>query len=124
MSKKDFYCLIVSSSVCFLLFSADAFFFSNLQLKYYNKYEIEDQANQQKFEQFAENVKSGKIKLTTDDWIEDLKLERKASESERRTFVPFIEHMQHLGWLSLAFGICNILVIIYARNEINKRKRA
>jgi hypothetical protein len=60
MNKNDIYNLIGFPVLSFLIIVISALFFSSLYFKYYNKHEKENQESQQKFDQFVENVKSGK----------------------------------------------------------------
>jgi hypothetical protein len=92
-----------------------------LNFRYYSEHEKEDQLSEQKFEQFVENVKGGKGQLTTDQWIEVVKHHRIAARSERKTIVPIIEHLQFLGWFSLVLGVCNVLAILYVKDNIKRR---
>ena len=122
MNKKDIYHLIMFPVLCFLILSASALFFSHLYFGYYNNHEKENQVSEQKFEQFIENVKSGKWQLTTDKWIEGMKLERNTAEDEYKTIVPLIEHLRFIGWFSLILAACNVLVVLYVRDNIKKRQ--
>jgi len=122
MNKKDIYHLIMFPVLCFLILSASALFFSHLYFGYYNNHEKENQVSEQKFEQFIDNVKSGKWQLTTDKWIEGMKLQRSEAETEYKSVVPLIEFLQFIGWFSLILAACNVLVVLYVKDKIKKRQ--
>jgi hypothetical protein len=122
MNKKEIYHLIMFPGLCFLILSAGAWFFSHLYFGYYNNHEKENQISEQKFEQFIDNVKSGKWQLTTDKWIEGMKLQRSEAETEYQSVVPLIEFLQFIGWFSLILAGCNVLVVLCVKDKIKKRQ--
>ena len=122
MNKKDIYHLIMFPVLCFLIFSVSALFFSHLYFGYYNDHEKEKQISEQKFEQFIDNVNSGKWQLTTDKWIEGMKLQRSEAEAEYKSIVPLIEFLQFIGWFSLILAACNVLAVLYVKDTIKKRQ--
>ena len=88
MNKKDIYHLTGFPVLSFLIIALSALFFSSLYFRHYKEHQKENQESQQKFDQFVENVKSGKWQLTTDKWIEGMKLQRSEAEAKYEIFVP------------------------------------
>ena len=122
MNKKEVFHLIMFPVLCFIILSANALFFSHLYFGYYNNHEKENKVSEQKFEQFVENVKSEKWQLTTDKWIEGMKLQRSTAETGYKTVVPVIEFLQFIGWFSLILAVCNVLVVLHVKDKIKKRQ--
>ncbi len=122
MNKKDTYQLIAFPVSSFLILGIVAFFISNLYFKDYTEIQKKNQVSQQKFDQFVENVKSGKWQLTTDKWIEGMKLQRTEAKAEFEFSVPLIEFLKFIGWTGLVFAVCNALVVLYVKEKILKRQ--
>ncbi len=111
-------------SVIFAMLAASALLLSNKYFRQYHKHEKERLESDQKFVLFVENVKSGKWQFTTDKWIEGMRLQRVAAESNFQMSVPFIEFLQFIGWFGFICVGCNILIIFYVRNDCRKRQDA
>jgi hypothetical protein len=121
MNRKDIYQLITFSTVCFLGLAFGTLFMSSVYFRHYNEHEKERQVSQQKFDQFVENVKSGKWQLSTDKWIEGMRLQRSEAETEYQAGVPFIKFLQFIGWFAVSLAACNVLIVFYVRDKIQKR---
>ena len=124
MNTKDICHLIGFPVFSFLAIAAGALFFSNLYSRYSNELETENQMRQQKFVQFVENVKSGKWQLATDQWIEGMRHQRSSAEAEHKTVVPLIEFLRFTGWFGFILAALNVLVVLYVRDNIQKRQKA
>jgi len=122
MSKKDIYQLMVFSVLSLLMLALAALVVSSQYSKHYTEIQNGNQENQQKFDQFVENVKNGKLQLTTDKWIEDMKLQRAEVKDQHDSIVPLIEFLQFVGWFSLILAACNVLVVLYVKDKIKKRQ--
>ena len=106
----------------FLILALGAFFVSSQHLKHYTEIQNGNQDSQEKFDRFVENVKSGKLQLTTDKWIEAMKLQRSQAEAEFEFSLPLIEFLKSIGWIGLVFAACNALVVLHVRDNIKKRQ--
>jgi hypothetical protein len=122
MSKKDIYQLIAFPVSGFLILALAAFFISNRYFKDYTEIQKKNQESQQKFDQFVENVKSGKWQLTTEQWVEGMKLQRTEAEAEYESIIPLIEFLKFIGWFGLVLAACNALVVLYVKDKILKRQ--
>lgn len=124
MSKKDIYQLIAFPVSSFLMLAMAAFFISNWGFKEYTEIQKKNQDSQQKFDQFVENVKSGKWQLTNDKWIEAMKGQRSETKAQFEFSVPLIEFLKFIGWFSLISAGCNALVVLRIKEKILKRQNS
>jgi hypothetical protein len=124
MNKKDIYQLIAFPVLSFVIIAVAAFFISNQYLKSYAEIQKKNQTSQQKFDQFVENVKNGKWQLTTEQWIEGMKLQRTEAKAEYDSIIPLIEFLKFIGWFGLVLAICNALVVLYLKDKILKRQNS
>ncbi len=106
----------------FLILALGALLISNRYFEDYKKIQKRNLARQQKFDQFVENIKSGKWQLTNDKWIEEMKLQGKVSNDQFESIVPLIEFLQFIGWFSLVLAVCNVLAVLYVKDKIKKRQ--
>ena len=124
MNNKDFYKLMGFPVFCLVLLAALALFVSNLYSKLSNRHDNEIQSSRQKFEGFVENVKNGKWQLTTDQWIEGMRLQRSAVEEQRNIAVSLTRLIRTIGWFSLILAACVALVALNVRDGIKKHESA
>jgi hypothetical protein len=124
MSKKDIYQLITFPAFSFLMLAIGALFISNWCSKEYTEIQKKNQDSQQKFDQFVENVKSGKWQLTNDKWIEAMKGQRSETKAQFEFSVPLINFLQFTGWFSLILAVCNVLVVLRIKEKIMKRQNS
>lgn len=121
MNKKDIYQLMAFPVSSLLMLALAALVVSIQYSKHYTEIQEKNQQSQQKFDQFIENVKSGKWQLTNDKWIEGMKLQRAEAKEQYDSIVPLIEFLQFIGWFSLILAACNALVVLYVKDKIMKR---
>ena len=124
MNKQDIRSLTVLPVSSFLIVAVAALFFSTWYFKSYNEHEKENRVRQQKFERFVENIKNGKWQLTTDRWIEGMRLQRSEAEADYESILPLIEFVQFIGWFGFILAACNVLVVLHVKNTIKKRQGA
>jgi hypothetical protein len=62
------------------------------------------------------------MQLSTDKWIEGMKLQRSEAEAEYKGIASLIEFLQFIGWFSLILAACNVFVVLYVRDNVKKRQ--
>jgi hypothetical protein len=80
-----------------------------------------DREDQQKFDRFVENVKSGKRQLTPDQWLEGMRLGRNQIESERHIGLQTTEAMRTGAWWILVGAAFQVFVIFSIRKGCTKQ---
>lgn len=111
MTKRDIF-IFVPASVVFAIIAALALLAANSTKRHA---QVDD--GWQALNAFADNVRSGKLQVTTDKLLDDIRLQHQASESWRKGDVAGGVLMQYLGWASL----CGLSLQIYALFRVSKR---
>jgi hypothetical protein len=114
VSNKTFISLL-SSGLFFICMAIGGFFLSEQHFRYYDR--ARESGSEEKFEKFVESVKSGKRQITTDQWIEAMRTQRKLTESERRIGIGIARDMRDDAWYLLIGVACHVLVVCYVRQK-------
>ncbi|HEV7924946.1 MAG TPA: hypothetical protein VGR14_06300 [Verrucomicrobiae bacterium] len=77
--------------------------------------ELSDGSSQKKFDQFVDNVRSGKWQLTSERWIEGLQVQRKETE---HFLGQFIDRMQMFCWLGVAGMLAQIATVLFVAKSL------
>jgi hypothetical protein len=106
---------LLSPSFIFIVIAIGAFVLSEQDIR-----TAHERANQQEFDKFVENVKSGKWQLTTDKWLDGLRVERSRTESERRFGIGAARVARSCAWYILLGVACQALVVFSVRANCKK----
>ena len=101
--------LLLSPGFMFAIIAAGAFLLSEMDFRYYDPANVQE--NQQKYDTFVANVKSGKWQLTSDKALEAIRLERKRTEAEAQISLQAARTIRSGGWCILLGVACQVLVV-------------
>ncbi len=119
MSNKNLFKLL-SPGILLLMIATGAFLFGNLVTHDLTYEPLLKQYSRQGFERFVENVRSGNRQMTTDQWIERLRVEQNVTVSSEKISLFLAKVLRMIGSAILFCVLYQAWVIFSYKRNINK----